>query len=168
MRRGRVDAQDAAHDPDGPDQAASGDEMDPEAGIAWTSHPIRHRPWTGLGLTLFVFLLIIGVQASFHDPLMTVLSAIVLALSLTPFYLPTYYRLTQDDVSIRTPFRSRKKSWDIFRRWEADRRGVLISPFDSPSRLDRLHGLNLMIDAPDRDRVLDYLRQRLDGHDGTP
>ena len=167
MRRGRVDAEDAEHDPDGTAEAAGRDKEDAEAGIAWTSHPIQHRPLTGVVLTLFVFLLIAGIQASFHDALMTVLSAIVLALSLTPFYLPTHYRLTQDDISIRTPFRSRKKSWDLFRRWEADRRGVLISPFDPPSRLDRLHGLNLMIDAPDRDRFLDYLRQRLDGHDGT-
>jgi len=163
-----VDAQDAAHDSKaGPDEPTKRDEGGPEAGIAWTSHPIRHRPLTGIVLSLFLLLVVVGIHASFHDGLMTGLAAIVLALSLTPFYLPTHYRLTQDDILIRTPFGSRKKSWDLFRRWEADRRGVLLSPFDRPSRLDRFHGSNLMIDAPDRDRVLDYLRQRLDGHDGT-
>ncbi len=133
---------------------------EPEA-IEWVCHPVRHRPVTGALLTAFLVLLVAGIAAAFHDALMTALSAVVLAVSLSPFYLPTRYRMTQDTVSIRTPFGTREKPWDLYRRWQADRYGALLSPFDRPSRLDRLHGLNLRFDAPDRDRVLAYLERRL-------
>jgi hypothetical protein len=60
---------------------------------------------------------------------------------------------------------SRDKPWDLIRRWQADRHGVLLSPFDQPSRLDRFHGLNLRFDAPDRERVLGFIRRRFDRND---
>jgi hypothetical protein len=133
--------------------------------VEWTCHPVRHRPVAAVLVTAFLVLLVLGIQLAFGDPFLTALGAAILAASLAPFYLPTRYRMSQDGVAIRTAFGAREKPWDLYRRWEADRHGVLISPFDHPSRLDRLHGLNLRFDPPDRDRVLVYLRNRLHGHD---
>jgi hypothetical protein len=137
-------------------------ESSPET-LAWTCHPARRRPVAGLLAALVVALLIAGVWTWFHDPWLTALGVAFLGFSLSPFYLPTRYLIAQDSVTIRATFGERKKNLDLYRRFHADRHGALLSPFDRPSRLDRFHGLNLRFDAPDRERVLDYLRRRFPG-----
>ena len=131
--------------------------------VDWICHPLRRRPRTALVVTLFLALLFAGVHVSFRDGLLTVISVVILTGSLAPFYLPTHYRMTEDTVSIRTFLGGRKeKPWSLFRRYQADRHGALLSPFDRPSRLDKFHGLNLRFDAQDRERVLSYLERRFD------
>lgn len=133
--------------------------------IEWVCHPARRRPRAALILTLFLLLLLTGIYASFIDVYLTGLAALILLGSLAPFYFPTSYRMTEDGISIRTVTGSREKQWDLYRRFEADRYGVLLSPFDRPSRLDRFHGLNLRFDTMDRERVLDFIRRRFDRND---
>jgi hypothetical protein len=133
--------------------------------ICWVCHPVRHRRKVALVLTLFLLVLFVGIHFSFHEWFLTGLSVVILGTSLSPFYLPTKYRMTEDRIFIRTVLGSRDKPWDLIRRWQADRHGVLLSPFDQPSRLDRFHGLNLRFDAPDRERVLGFIRRRFDRND---
>ena len=137
----------------------------PEDEIEWTCHPARHRPVALVGVTAFVLLLTLGIHLSFGDAFLTGLSMVILSISLSPFYLPTGYRMTQDRAFIRTVLGTRDKPLDLFRRWQVDRYGILLSPFDRPSRLDRFHGLNLRFDGPDRERVLDYIQRRFDKND---
>jgi len=106
--------------------------------LEWTSHPVRERPVSGV-----------------------LVAGLLLSLSVAPFYLPTRYRIADDKVSIRSTFGRKEKSLKLFRRLAADRYGVLLSPFDRPSRLDRFHGLNLRFDSADRERVLEFLGCRL-------
>jgi len=133
--------------------------------IEWVCHPAQRRPRAAVILTLFLLLLLAGIYASFMDVFLTGLAMLILLGSLAPFYFPTSYRMTEDGISIRTVTGSREKTWDRYRRYEADRYGVLLSPFDAPSRLDKFHGLNLRFDTLDRERVLDFIRQRFDRND---
>jgi hypothetical protein len=131
-------------------------------GLCWTCHPARRRPVAAVVLTLFLLLVVAGVQFSFHEPVLTVFSAVVLGLSVAPFYLPAHGTMAKETITIRSVFGTTEKRWDLYRRYEADRHGVLLSPFDRRSRLDRFHGLNLRYDAPDRDRILDFVRRRIE------
>jgi hypothetical protein len=133
--------------------------------IEWRCHPARRRPRVAVILSLFLLVLFAGIHASFHDWFLTGLAMLIMLGSLSPFYFPTSYRMTEDSVFIRTVMGSREKSLDRYRRWQADRHGVLLSPFDKPSRLDRFHGLNLRFDSMDRERVLDFIRHRFDRND---
>jgi hypothetical protein len=133
--------------------------------LEWRCQPVRERPVAGLLVALLIAFLTVGAQLSFEDPVLTVLSAVVLSVSVAPFYLPTRYRIADDRVSIRSVFGRKEKSLKLYRRIAADRRGVLLSPFDQPSRLDKFHGLNLRFDSADRERVLDFLGRRFTGHD---
>lgn len=133
--------------------------------VEWVCHPARHRPVAAVLVTACVALLVGVVAWRFADAFLAALAALILGFSLAPFYLPTRYRITQDTVSIRTVFGSREKPWDLFRRWEVDRHGALLSPFDRPSRLDRRQGLYLRFDEPDRERVVACLGRRLQGHE---
>lgn len=137
----------------------------PPPEIEWTSHPVRSRPVAGAVAGLFVVTCVTLVQYGFGDPLMTFFSAAVLVLSVAPFYLPTSYAIAEDTVTIRTPFSRKEKRLSLFRRIQADRHGVLLSPFDRPSRLDRFHGLNLRFEARDRDRIIEYLENRFASND---
>jgi hypothetical protein len=133
--------------------------------LEWTCHPVRHRPLTGVAVGLLVLLLTAGAHLSFGDRTLTALSLVVLTVSVSPFYLPTRYRIADDKVSIRSTLGRKEKSLELYRRLAADHRGVLLSPFDRPSRLDRFHGLNLRFDSADRERVLEFLGRRLADHD---
>ena len=134
---------------------------EPTDAFEWTSHPVRDRPVTGLLVVALLLLLFAGAWLSFRDPVLTVVCVVVLWLSVAPFYLPTRYRIADDKVSIRGIFVRKEKSLKLFRRLVADPHGVLLSPFDRPSRLDRFHGLNLRFDSADRERVLEFLNRRL-------
>lgn len=138
------------------------------ADLEWTSQPVRSRPVAGAVAGLFVVLCVVLVQYGFGDPVMTVFSAVVLVLSVAPFYLPTSYRIAEDTVTIRTPFSKKEKRLSLFRRLVTDRHGALLSPFDRPSRLDRFHGLNLRFETRDRDRIIGYLEDRFASNDRQP
>ena len=129
--------------------------------LEWTCHPVRHRPVTGILVGGLVVLLVVGAQLSFGDRVLTEISLIVQSLSVSPFYLPTRYRIADDKASIRSIFGRKEKSLKLYRRLAADHRGVLLSPFDRPSRLDRFHGLNLRFDSADKERVLEFLQSRV-------
>lgn len=133
--------------------------------IEWTCQPARSRPVAALLAGLFVVGFVALVQYGFQDPVMTVFSAVVLAFSVAPFYLPTSYAIAEDTVTVRTPFSRKEKRFTLFRRFQADRHGALLSPFDRPSRLDRFHGLNLRFEARDRDRIIGYLEDRFASND---
>jgi len=134
--------------------------------LQWVCHPVRERPVAGILVGCVVLAFSVGVHLSFGDPVLTGVAAVVLALSVAPFYLPTRYRIADDKVSIRSTFGRKEKSLKLYRRLVADRYGALLSPFDRPSRLDRFHGLNLRFDSADRDRVLEFLGRRLAENDG--
>jgi hypothetical protein len=133
--------------------------------IEWVCHPARARPRTCMLLSIFLVLLLAGIQWSGREAYLTAFAAVVLWCSLAPFYLPTHYRIAEDTVSIRTAFGGRKKTLSKFRRMQADPRGVLLSPYERPSRLDRFHGLNLRFDSPDRERVTAFIQGRLGTHE---
>ncbi len=136
--------------------------------LAWVCHPARRRPAAATLTTALLGLLVTGVWYWFEDPWLCGLSAFILLASLSPFYLPTRYLITQDSVTIRATLGERKKSLGLYRRYQADRYGALLSPFDRPSRLDRFHGLNLRFDAPDRDRVVAFLERRFPKREPAP
>ncbi len=136
--------------------------MEPEREeLTWTCHPARHRWIVAVLVALLVLGLCAGVLASFRDPFLAGLSLVILAASLAPFYLPTRYRMSEDGIEIESIFGARKKAWDLYRRFTVDRHGILLSPFDRPSRLDRFHGLNIRFDAPDRERVIGYVERKI-------
>jgi hypothetical protein len=129
--------------------------------VSWTSHPARHRPATAILVALLLAGVLVGMQTSWGEWILTALAGLILGGAVAPFYLPTRYAMDDEQILCRTLTSSRKKPWARFRRAVADRHGVLLSPYDRPTRLDRYHGLNLRFDPPDRDRVLRFVGERV-------
>lgn len=129
--------------------------------IAWTSHPVRHRPVAGALAGVFALCMIAGVQLWLGVPLITAIAAIILGTSILPFYVPTHFRFTEETIEVRGFLLRKSLPWSKYRSCYSDRRGALLTPFPRPSRLDRLVGLNLRYDEPDRERVIREIKRRL-------
>ncbi len=117
--------------------------------LAWRVHPAARRPGRAVLVGVLVIALAWG-SAWYGGRALGVLAFILLVGTLWPFFLPTSYRLTSWGVEqVRWPTRQRRP-WSSFRRFEVDRRGVLLSPFPRPSRLDSFRGMYLLT-SPDVD-----------------
>ena len=112
--------------------------------ITWRVHPAK-RSLTKAILVSLVILLLTYFSSWYAGKPFGALAFILLMGSLWPFFVPTKYRITSWGVEqIRWPVRQ-KRPWSHFRRYEVDARGILLSPFISPSRLDSFRGMYLLI-----------------------
>lgn len=93
--------------------------------------------------------------------LFAVLGAVVLALSLHGHLLPRRYRLDDDGVSVSAIRFKKRRPWDYFHSYYADRLGVMLSTFTYPSRLDSFRGVNLRFARGNRDDVVAFVAARL-------
>lgn len=116
--------------------------------LTWVHHPARHEP---LRLAVFTFVLILTVAGlALLEPgsAFPAVAAAVLVAAASPFLFPTRYTLLEEGIRIRSLLARRSRRWEELRRWQADRNGILVSPFRAPSALDDLRGLYLRQPPP--------------------
>ena len=119
------------------------DQRDPveAAGLRWTIHPLAEEPpIKSILLATLIVGLPIGAVYSFEGLVHGVISLIVLAASLSRYFLPT--RITLDHEGIHTCHLGwrRKRFWKEFRRADIHEDGVFLSPFSRSSRMDPFRG----------------------------
>ena len=131
--------------------------------LRWTAHPARSRPRDIALVAMVVLLASWAVMVSLRSGFLTVLAAVLLLISVTPFLAPTHYRLGEDGVEERRLGRRRFRAWRDLRRWQIGPGAALVSPFARPMWLDRYRGILLYLDGADRDQVVEILRERIDG-----
>lgn len=131
---------------------------------AWTAHPARRRPRDVALVLCVLFLTAAAVLALFQSLFFTVLAAVLLLASVAQFLLPTRYVLSADALEERRLWGSRRRRWEELRRVEIGARSALVSPFASPSFLDRTRGFVLLLDGvADRDQVVRILEEKVRG-----
>jgi len=57
------------------------------------------------------------------------------------FFLPIDYYFYDDKVVVKILFLSQEKKWKAFRSYYLDNKGLLLSPFSQPSRLENFRGI---------------------------
>ncbi len=102
----------------------------------------------------------ISVYLTTFSVLMTVISIIILSGALLPFFLPTNYELTSDRIKVRFLFSQKEKEWSHYRSFYVDKNGVLLSPFEGPSRLENFRGIYIRFDQ-NRDQVVEFVSSRI-------
>ncbi len=75
--------------------------------------------------------------------LMIVFALLLFNAALYGFFFPTTYEVTPENVKIKYMFTSQEKEMSMFRSYYPDKRGVLLSPFSRPSRLENFRGIYL-------------------------
>ena len=73
--------------------------------------------------------------------------------SLSAFYTPTKYILTEKEITLKRP-------WAEIKRYEADKNGIFLSPFSRPRRLENFRGIYLMVEG-NRDEVISFIEERI-------
>lgn len=87
--------------------------------------------------------------------------AVVLLISLYPFYVKTEYEASTEGIKIKRPFYRKKRRWSEFRRIKEYENGVLLSPYKKDSFLENFRGEFLFIESKDKEKVVKVLKELL-------
>lgn len=127
--------------------------------LEWTSFLAAENKPRTLLVSLFLMALFVVIYMSFGS-LWFIVSMLLLGGSVAPYFAPTRYKMTEEGVEAFQFFHTTRKTWENFRSYYEDKRGVLLSPFDRPSRLENYRGLYLRF-GDRRDEVMMYIKRRL-------
>ena len=113
-------------------------------------------PFRAIAAIAFVALVAWTLQTWLQAGYFTVIAVLLVWGQVASFFLPTYYTLTEEEVSVRGLVSTREKAWTDFRSYLVDREGILLSPFEERSRLERFRGLSLQFHG-NRDEVVAFV-----------
>ena len=128
--------------------------------LKWIDHPLK-KSWKNL-LIVVLFLMVAPAVVFFSTKslLFLFLSIVFLLGSLSTFFLPTSYELSENCIKVKFFFNTRKMEWGKYRSFYVDKNGVLLSPFEKPSRLETFRGIYLRFNQ-NKDEVVNFIKQRI-------
>ena len=126
----------------------------------WRVHPLRENWTRSILLLFFLLLLFSGIYWLFQSVFVVLLSAIFVTSSLYRYFVPFRYELYEHELVVSAPCYRLAKPWDTFRSFYADNRGVLLSPFATPSRLENFRGVYVRFGA-NRAEVLGFIKDKI-------
>lgn len=135
-------------------QAASGISSE----LAWRSHPARRHPGRAAAVVVF-HLVLCGLLAQYTQSLgFAVVLTLVLFISLSAFFFPTRYHLSEQGIRVKTLITTFERPWSTYRSHWPDKNGVLLSPFPGRSRLENFRGLFVRFEG-NREEVLAFVKR---------
>lgn len=141
--------------------------MLPEPLLSWRSWPFVERIWTSIILVVFlifiaVYLWMIAV-ARWQMPYFYFLGMLLILGNLLPYFIPTTYYLYEYEIVIHYSLVKITRKYSDFGCFYADRRGVLLSTFKMPRRLDRFRGQSLRFskDQGEKPALIDILTRKV-------
>ncbi len=128
--------------------------------LRWSTHPIKRSAKISVLVMVLLFVIWLLVYLTTFSPLLTVLSVVIMLGSLSPFFLPTSYELDNDRIRVKFFFNTKEKEWSAFRSYYVDKNGVLLSPFEKPSRLENFRGLYVRFNQ-NKEEVVDFVKSKI-------
>lgn len=132
----------------------------------WTVHLARQRPGRAIVSLAMIALVVVFIARWSGSALMTALSALLLAGSISEFLLPVTYTLDPEGAHQRHWFSHRVLSWQRVHRVYMRPDGIKLSPLVVHSWVDSYRGIFLRTD--DRDAVLCTVQEWLEIVGVTP
>jgi len=121
--------------------------LDNEPKLKWTSYPLMDFPLTSLLLILFVGILSILMWKitviNWHMPIFFYLGMGLFLLSLITYFIPTTYELYEDKIVIYYWLIKVDRQYNQFGCYYTDKKGIMLSTFKMPRKLDPFRGLSL-------------------------
>jgi hypothetical protein len=131
--------------------------------LSWISHPARERPFTAVLVSIFVILVMVIVYYIMDRSLfMMIVAGLIFTLSLSTFYFPTRYNIDETKVAIKYRFSVKERNLSAFRQYYPEARGILLSPFLSPSRLENFRGFYLRYGRGNKAEVDAFVKKLID------
>jgi len=128
--------------------------------LIWTTHPLKKSKRNTLLVILFLILTPGIIFVSTNSLFFLFLSFVILIGSLSSFFLPTTYELSEDRIKVRFFLNTKEMEWKKYRSFYVDKNGVLLSPFEKPSRLENFRGLYIRFNQ-NKDQVLNFIKSRM-------
>jgi hypothetical protein len=121
--------------------------MSPEPLLSWRSWPLIERPKTSILLIAFLLFLAYFLWnlavTQWHQPWYYFLGMLLVLGSLLPYFIPTSYYLYEYEIVIVYLVLRISRKYTDFGCFYSDKRGVMLSTFKLPRRLDPFRGQSL-------------------------
>lgn len=95
------------------------------------------------------------------------LAIFILMASLSAYFFPTSYEMTDEKIRVKYIATRKEKNWDSFRSFYADKNGVFLSPFPKPSRMENFRGLYVRY-KDNQEEVLDFVKSKINVSGAAP
>ena len=128
--------------------------------LEWTVHPLKANWKVSTVLIIFLIALCMAIYFSFNSLTFLIFSVVFLIGSLSSFFLPTTYTLQDDCIIVKTIFRRSSRQWASFKRYYPEKKGVFLSPFPHPTRLENFRGLYVRFNNNKTD-VINFIKPKI-------
>ncbi|MDD4310610.1 MAG: hypothetical protein PHO32_09535 [Candidatus Cloacimonetes bacterium] len=112
--------------------------------LSWKSWPLVERPLTSAALCSFLILLAVLLYRitvlSWAQPFYYYLGMLLIIVNLLPYFILTVYELYEDRFVVRYLFIKIDRPYSDFGCYYQDKRGIMLSTFKMPRRLDAFRG----------------------------
>lgn len=131
--------------------------------LTWRSHPARERPIAAILVVVFIILVTLVIyEIMDRSVLMAAIGGAILVVSLSTFFFPTTFTVDEKRVVIKYMFSAKDRNLSAFRKYYPGMRGVLLSPYLSPSRLENFRGFYLRYGKDNKAEVDEFVKRLLE------
>lgn len=125
--------------------------------LEWISHPFVDNLKSSILLVIFlifmaVVLWIIAVR-QWEMPIFYYLGLLIFIISLMPYFIPTTYKFFDDKIRIFYWFIKVERSYNDFKCYYADKKGVMLGTFRKPRRLDSFRGQSIRFSKSQQEKA---------------
>jgi hypothetical protein len=135
--------------------------------LKWVSHPFGDYPKNSIFLVVFLIVFAILLWRitviSWEMPIFYYIGMLVIVMSLITYFVPTTYILHEDNIEVYYWFIRVSRPYSDFGCYYEDKKGVMLSTFKRPSRLDPFRGLSLRFSKTqeEKEKMLDILDEKI-------
>lgn len=138
---------------------AEDQKTDAGCSLSWTVWPMRERPLRSAAVILFLMVVLWAIASAFGTAWIFV-SAIILLVYLAGFFFPTRYLLGPESISARGLVSRKKRHWSGLKKYYVGKKGVHLSPYARPSRLESFRGIYLPFGGK-REEILRFIEEKM-------
>ena len=135
----------------------SANEKQEDTLLEWTSHPFLDFPKTSWLIMLFFVLMGVGLWhltvLQWEQPIYYFLGLGILFFGMITYFIPTHYSFREHKIIIHYWLFKMERRYDKFRCYYSDKKGVMLSTFMHPRRLDPFRGLNVRYSKTQSEKV---------------
>jgi hypothetical protein len=131
--------------------------------LEWVCHPAKKNMTVSVLVSALIVVLVSLVYFITFSIWFCVLAFLILFGSLSSFYFPSRYILTENEIMIKTRMQTVVKKWSQYRTFYPDKNGVFLSPFVRPTRLENFRGLYIKF-WYNKDEVVAFVKEQVEKH----
>lgn len=133
--------------------------------LTWSEWPAKERPFITV-IVIAVLILLWYITYSWL-PSIPVATLLILAvfIYLGEYFFPNKFGIDNQKAWKKIGPVKTTKNWDQMRTYYVDKKGVLISPFTRPSRLETFRGIYLRFGKYDRDKIISMVKLYMEKSD---